>query len=54
MRLSWSDHLAAARTLEQAGQEQIGEALALMGMALLMLAQDLQDAGAASADLLSR
>ena len=43
MRLSWSQHLAAARTLELAGREETGTALALMGMALVMLLQDLQD-----------
>ena len=42
MRLSWSQHLAAARTLELAGREDTGTALALMGMALVMLLQDLQ------------
>ena len=42
MRLSWSQHLAAARTLELVGREQTGTALALMGMALVMLLQDLQ------------
>ena len=42
MRLSWSQHLAAARTLELAGREQTGTALALMGMALVMLLQDLE------------
>ena len=42
MRLSWSQHLAAARTLELAGRDQTGTALALMGMALVMLLQDLQ------------
>ncbi len=42
MRLSWSQHLAAARTLELAGREETGTALALMGMALVMLLQDLQ------------
>ena len=42
MRLSWSQHLATARTLELAGREHSGMALALMGMALLMLLQDLQ------------
>jgi membrane protease subunit (stomatin/prohibitin family) len=45
MRLSWSQHLAAARTLELAGREETGTALGLMGMALLMLLQDLQSAG---------
>ena len=42
MRLSWSQHLAAARTLELAGREQTGTALALMGMALMIALQDLQ------------
>jgi len=42
MRLSWSQHLAAARTLELARREDTGTALALMGMALVMLLQDLQ------------
>jgi len=41
MRLSWSQHLIAARTLEMSGREQTGASLALMGMALLMLLQDL-------------
>ena len=41
MRLSWSQHLIAARTLELSGCEQTGTSLALMGMALLMLFQDL-------------
>lgn len=41
MRLSWSQHLIAARTLEMSGREQTGTSLALMGMALLMLLQDL-------------
>jgi membrane protease subunit (stomatin/prohibitin family) len=44
MRLSWSQHLAAARTLELSGREEMGTAIALMGMALLMLLQDLQTA----------
>ena len=42
MRLSWSQHLAAARTLELAGREETGTALGWMGMALVMLLQDLQ------------
>ncbi|MFM1799878.1 MAG: hypothetical protein RLZZ117_2156 [Cyanobacteriota bacterium] len=41
MRLTWPEHLQAARTLELAADNQRGEALALMGIALLMLAQDL-------------
>lgn len=41
MRLSWPEHLQTARTLEHSGDEQRGTALALMGVALLLLAQDL-------------
>lgn len=43
MRLSWPQHLETARTLELTSDSQRGEALALMGIALLMLAQDLLD-----------
>jgi hypothetical protein len=43
MRLSWSQHLAAARTIELAGDDQCGIALALMGMACLLLLQDLSE-----------
>jgi len=43
MRLSWSQHLAAARTIELAGDDQGGVALALMGIACLLLLQDLSD-----------
>lgn len=49
VRLSWPQHLQASRLLELAPQEQRGAAFALMGMALLMLAQDLADGEAASA-----
>ena len=41
MRLSWPEHLQTARTLELSGDDQRGTALALMGAALLLLAQDL-------------
>jgi hypothetical protein len=41
MRLTWPEHLQTARTLELAGDAHRGEALALMGVALLVLAQDL-------------
>jgi hypothetical protein len=41
MRLTWPEHLHTARTLELTADDQRGEALALMGMALLVLAQDL-------------
>jgi hypothetical protein len=41
MRLSWPQHLQASRTVELAGESQQGMALALMGMSLLILAEDL-------------
>jgi hypothetical protein len=41
MRLTWPEHLQTARTLELTADDQRGEALALMGIALLVLAQDL-------------
>jgi hypothetical protein len=41
MRLTWPQHLETARTLELTGDGHRGEALALMGVALLMLVQDL-------------
>ena len=41
MRLSWGQHLQAARTLESHGDADLGASLCLMGMALLMLAEDL-------------
>lgn len=41
MRLTWPQHLQTARTLELTGDHQRGEALALMGVALLLAAQDL-------------
>jgi hypothetical protein len=41
MRLSWSQHLSTARTLEMVADDHAGTALALMGVALLMLLQDL-------------
>lgn len=41
MRLSWPQHLQASRTIEKAGTEQHGMALALMGISLLILMQDL-------------
>ena len=50
MRLSWSQHLSAARTLQMVGDDQAGTALALMGMALLMLLQDLAVAGDSPSD----
>ncbi|QBE69429.1 hypothetical protein SynWH8101_1847 [Synechococcus sp. WH 8101] len=41
MRLSWSQHLQAARTLETSRSADLGTSFALMGMALLMLSEDL-------------
>lgn len=41
MRLTWPQHLQTARTLELTGDSHRGEALALMGVALLLVAQDL-------------
>ncbi|MFM7642268.1 MAG: hypothetical protein ACKO45_12060 [Cyanobium sp.] len=41
MRLTWPQHLQTARTLELTGDNHRGEALALMGVALLLVAQDL-------------
>ncbi|MFM2080544.1 MAG: hypothetical protein RLZZ219_1226 [Cyanobacteriota bacterium] len=41
MHLSWPQHLQTARTLELTSPEDRGLALALMGVALLLLAQDL-------------
>lgn len=44
MRLSWPQHLETARLVERAADEHRGMALGLMGVALLLLAQDLLDA----------
>lgn len=41
MRLSWPQHLQTARMLEGAQDAQQGIALALMGVSLLILAEDL-------------
>ena len=43
MQFSWPQHLQTARTLELAGPEERGTALALMGVALLLLSRDLLD-----------
>lgn len=43
MRLGWPQHLQASRLLELAQNDQRGLALALMGMALLILLEDLAD-----------
>jgi hypothetical protein len=44
MRLSWPQHLQVSRTIELAADGQRGTALALLGVSLLMLAEDLLDA----------
>jgi hypothetical protein len=41
MRLSWPQHLQTARMLERADDTQRGMALALMGVSLLILVEDL-------------
>lgn len=41
MHLSWPQHLQTARTLELSAPQDRGTALALMGIALLLLSQDL-------------
>jgi len=41
MRLSWPQHLQASRTVERANDSQRGMALALMGISLLILVEDL-------------
>lgn len=43
MRLSWPQHLQTARVVERVADSHRGMALALMGIALLMLTQDLLD-----------
>ena len=49
MRLSWPQHLQTARMLERADDTQRGMALALMGVSLLMLMEDLLEVERASA-----
>ena len=41
MRLSWTEHLQNARTLELSGEAERGTSLALLGVSLLILSQDL-------------
>ena len=50
MRLSWPQHLQASRTVELAGETHQGMALALMGMSLLILAEDLLESEQASSE----
>lgn len=49
MRLSWPQHLETARVVESVDGEHRGVALALMGVALLLLAQDLLEQEEAAA-----
>jgi len=48
--LSWPQHLQASRTVELANQSQQGVALALMGMSLLILAEDLLETEQAASE----
>jgi hypothetical protein len=41
MRFSWAQHQNVARKLGTVDQQQLGVALALMGVAILMLTEDL-------------
>ncbi len=50
MRLSWPQHLQASRSVEMAREDQRGMAMALMGISLLVLAQDLLDLGLRAQD----
>jgi len=45
LRYTWAQHQQAARTLAQSPTQCRGTALALMGIALLLLIQDLDEAG---------
>ena len=42
MYFSWSQHLELARLVEAAGDQECGEALALMGVGLVLLLRDLE------------
>lgn len=43
MRFTWSQHLHAAHTLSRVGEANTGTAMGLMGIALLLLLQDLEE-----------
>lgn len=45
LRYTWAQHQQAARTIAQSATQSRGTALALMGIALLLLIQDLDEAG---------
>lgn len=51
MRLTWPEHLQASRTVELAGESDRGMALALMGMSLLILAEDLLESEQAASEV---
>lgn len=42
MHFSWSQHLELARSVEAAGDQERGPALALMGVGLALLLRDLE------------
>jgi hypothetical protein len=44
VRFTWAQHQEAARTIGQTEIQNSGTALALMGIALLLLIQDLEEA----------
>lgn len=43
MRFTWAQHLDAARTLSRVNHANSGTALGLLGVALLLLLQDLEE-----------
>lgn len=43
MRFTWAQHLATARCLSRVGHANTGTALGLLGVALLLLLQDLEE-----------
>ena len=42
MHFSWSQHLELARSIEAAGDQDCGAALALMGVGMVLLLHDLE------------
>ena len=42
MHFSWSQHLELARSVDAAGDQELGAALALMGVGLALLLRDLE------------
>ena len=42
MHFSWSQHLELARSIEAAGDQECGSALALMGVGMVLLLRDLE------------